>query len=81
MSSDEKKAPRTRPIDFDTLSEDALLRERDVLQVVPFSSPTLWRLVKRNDFPQPIRLHAGRVTCWRWGAVRDWLRAQMEKAA
>lgn len=85
MSSDEKlrekQAQRARSIDFNNLADDALLREWDVLQVVPFSSPTFWRQVKAGKFPQPIRLAGSRVTCWRWGDVRAWLRAQLEQAA
>jgi prophage regulatory protein len=60
------------PIPFDRLPDAALLREREMIQILPFSSPTLWRRVKTGEFPQPVRL-PGRMTCWRWGDVRDWL--------
>lgn len=63
------------PIQFDNLPSSALLREREILPVIPFSSPTLWRRVKAGTFPQPIRLE-GRMTCWRWGEVRSWLETQ-----
>lgn len=83
MTQDSK--PRHRKpevIHYDTLPDDALLRERELWPIVPFTSPTLWRRVKSGDFPQPIRL-PGRMTCWRWGEVRAWLQAQgqPEKAA
>lgn len=79
------KNPRTRRpavIHYETLPADALLRERELLPVLPYSAPTLWRRVKSGDFPQPTRLE-GRITCWRWGDVRTWLEAQgqPEKAA
>lgn len=70
------------PIDFDNLSDEALLRESDLVRsprrpgavpVLPFSSPTLWRLVSRRAFPQPYRL-PGRITAWKVGEVRAWLR-------
>ena len=32
--------------------------------MVPFSSATLWRLVKAGDFPQPVKL-GERITAWR----------------
>jgi predicted DNA-binding transcriptional regulator AlpA len=71
-----------KPIDFDKLSDDAYVREADLVRsrrrsgaapVLPFSSPTLWRLVARRAFPQPHRL-AGRITAWNVGEVRAWLR-------
>ncbi|MEN1942388.1 AlpA family phage regulatory protein [Luteimonas sp. MJ293] len=62
-------------VQLDNLPASALLRERELLPIIPFSSPTLWRRVKSGDFPQPIRLE-GRMTCWRWGEVKAWLEAQ-----
>ena len=76
----ERPSPRSRSVDFKNLSDDALVRERDVLQVLPYSAATFWRRVNSGGFPKPIRLD-GRVTCWRWGDVREWLRSQVEKAA
>lgn len=71
-----KPRPIRRPaIDFDNLHDSALLREREILPLLPWSSPTLWRRVKTGDFPEPIRLE-GRITAWRWASVRAWLEAQ-----
>lgn len=61
--------------DFQNLPDSALLRERQLKQVLPYSSPTLWRRVKTGAFPQPVRL-PGRITAWRWGDVRVWLESQ-----
>ncbi len=66
--------------EFNNLPDAALIREREMLPILPFSSPTLWRRVKSGDFPQPIRLQ-GRITCWRWGEVRQWLEAQGQEVA
>lgn len=60
---------------FQNLPDLALLRERQLREVLPFSGVTLWRRVKTGDFPQPVRL-PGRITAWRWGDVRQWLAAQ-----
>ena len=65
-------------IQFENLPDSALLRERDILSVIPFSPATMWRRVKSGDFPQPIRM-PGRMTCWQWGEVRAWLDAQAER--
>lgn len=60
--------------DFQNLPDSALLRERQLRQVLPYSSPTLWRRVKAGQFPAPVRL-PGRITAWRWGDVHTWLEA------
>ncbi|OQW90322.1 MAG: transcriptional regulator [Rhodoferax ferrireducens] len=42
---------------------------------LPFSAPTLWRMVKLGKFPKPTKLSA-RVTAWQAGQVREWMAAQ-----
>jgi prophage regulatory protein len=68
---------------FDTLPDSALIREAQLVQSpkrpgvpapLPFSAPTLWRMVKARTFPQPVKLSA-KVTAWRVGEVREWLRS------
>ena len=67
-------------IQFQNLPDSALLREKEMIPLLPWSAPTLWRRVKTGSFPQPIRLE-GRITCWRWGDVRQWLDEQAQKVA
>ena len=43
-----------------------------VVGAVPFSSATLWRMVKSGDFPAPVKL-SERVTAWRIKDVREWM--------
>lgn len=43
--------------------------------IVPFSATTLWRKVKRGEFPAPLKLSAG-ITAWRVQDVRAWMDAQ-----
>ena len=66
---------------FDQLSNSALIRERDLVRhakhpdrpvLLQFSAATLWRYVKAETFPQPLRLSAG-ITAWRVGDVRQWI--------
>ncbi|WP_299793815.1 AlpA family phage regulatory protein [Ramlibacter sp.] len=45
----------------------------DVPAPVPFSAPTLWRKVKAGSFPAPVKL-SDRVTAWKVGDVRAWLK-------
>jgi predicted DNA-binding transcriptional regulator AlpA len=70
---------------FDVLPDNAWLREAQlvrsskslagVIAPLPFSAPTLWRLVRAGKFPKPTKLSAG-VTAWQVGQVRAWMSAQ-----
>jgi prophage regulatory protein len=43
--------------------------------ILPFSSATLWRMVKAGTFPAPVKLSA-RVTAWRAEDVRAWMQSR-----
>ena len=67
---------------FDALPDGAYIRASrlvidpkrpDIPAPVPFSAPTLWRKVKNKTFPSPVKL-SDRVTAWRVGDVREWLK-------
>lgn len=70
---------------FDQLPDSAYLRESQLVRSpkrpdsltapLPFSAPTLWRMVKAGKFPAPTRLST-RVTAWKVSDVRDWMNAQ-----
>lgn len=70
---------------FDALPDSAWLRESQLVRStknpassiapLPFSAPTLWRMVKAGMFPKPTKLSA-RVTAWQVGQVRAWMSAQ-----
>lgn len=55
------------------LPDAALLRDRDIYRPGPFpgARSAWWGAVRRGEAPQPIRI--GRITCWRWGDVREYL--------
>jgi prophage regulatory protein len=71
---------------FDLLPDSAWLRESQLVRSsksadsavapLPFSAPTLWRMVKAGRFPKPTKLSA-RVTGWQVGQVRAWMAAQV----
>jgi len=78
----------TRPVaaipSFDTLPDSAFIREAQLVQSpkrpttpapLPFSAPTLWRMVAAGKFPKPLKL-SERITAWRVGEVRSWINAQ-----
>lgn len=70
---------------FDRLPDTAWLRQAQLVRSpnnpdsaiapLPFSAPTLWRMVKMGKFPKPQKLSA-RVTAWKVGDVRAWMIAQ-----
>lgn len=69
---------------FDQLPDSAWLRESQLVRSpkrpdstapLPFSAPTLWRMVKAGTFPAPAKL-SQRVTAWKCSAVREWMAAQ-----
>ena len=49
--------------------------ERHRPGILPFSSPTLWRMVKAGKFPAPVKL-SERVTAWRVEDVRVWMHSR-----
>lgn len=48
------------------------IRQAGLLAILPISSATLWRWVKAESFPSPVKLGL-RVTAWRIDAVTTWL--------
>ena len=80
-------AAYTTPIQatFDKLPDGAWLRESQLVRSpknpdsevapLPFSAPTLWRMVKSGKFPKPHKLST-RVTAWKVSQVREWMNAQ-----
>ncbi|HRZ59078.1 MAG TPA: AlpA family phage regulatory protein [Rubrivivax sp.] len=47
----------------------ALLRLKQVLQLVPVAKSTWWKGVKTGRFPQPVKL-GSRVTAWKSEDIR-----------
>lgn len=73
-SQDTRKA-ETTSANFDNLPATGFMRQPQVLEVVPFSSATLWRKIQKSEFPKPVKL-SERVTAWRVGDVRQFLATQ-----
>ena len=51
---------------------DQLLRRRDVERMCAISRATLYRYIKKNAFPRPIRIGSGSVR-WRLSDVVKWM--------
>ena len=55
------------------------LRKPAVVARVGMSGVTIWRLQKRGDFPQSIRISPGAVA-WREADVEAWIAARVAEA-
>lgn len=56
-----------------TLPATGFIRQKQLIPaIIPFSRTTLWRKVKEETFPAPVRISAGAVA-WRVEEVRAWI--------
>lgn len=60
---------------FDSRPNTGFIRQSHILEVVPFSAATLWRMVRAGTFPAPTKLST-RVTAWRVSQIREWMAIQ-----
>ncbi len=67
-------AVRTRPRKKSPTSE--YLRSAELLEIVPFSRATLWRMVQAEKFPAPVKV-SPRITAWKRSEVEAWVAAQV----
>lgn len=51
---------------------DRILRTHEVLETISVSRSTLWRMVRDERFPPPIRI-VGRHIGWRLSEVEAWI--------
>lgn len=57
------------------MSNDQIIRPRNIPIITGLSRTTIWRLMKTNKFPQTVRLSAGAVG-WRMSEVQAWLESR-----
>ena len=56
-------------------SDKALLRRRQVEQLVQLSRSTIYDAVKKGNFPAPYKISA-RAVAWKLSEVKQWLEAR-----
>ena len=56
------------------LKDDKLLRISDVMYIVGFSKPSIYRLIKDREFPKPLKI--GRSSRWKRSEVLEWIDTQ-----
>ena len=52
-----------------------LLTRKQLLEIVPFSYPTLWGMMRRGAFPKALRIGAQKVA-WREDEIREWIESR-----
>jgi prophage regulatory protein len=64
----------------DISQRGGLIREKQVLKLLPIHRSTLWRWVRQGTFPQPSKVAPG-VTAWSKADVTGWLEAKFGEHA
>ena len=68
----------TNQLSAKALPETGFIRQAQLIpHILPFSSATLWRMVKNGTFAKPVKL-SERVTAWRCEDVRSWIATKSE---
>lgn len=57
---------------YGALPKTGYVRISDLRPILPFSDCTVWRMVKRKTFPQPLKL-SSRMTAWRAEDIWEYL--------
>ena len=60
-----------RPTKVDP-QDDRIVTVEELLQRIPLSYPTIWRMSRDGRFPKPIQLTAARIG-WQWSDVLAWI--------
>jgi len=48
------------------------IRQKNLLPIIGFSAPTLWRKVKAGEFPKPVKLGKN-MTAWKMADINKWI--------
>lgn len=57
-----------------------LIPMKDLRKLIPYSSTHIYRLIKQNKFPKPIRLGVNRVA-WKSSDIEAWIEERETKDA
>ena len=57
-----------------------LISKRELRELIPLSDVSIWRKIKKNEFPAPIQLGPYK-NAWRLEDVEAWIQAQASKGA
>lgn len=57
-----------------TKMSDVLLRRKEVLEIMRFSSTRLYRMIANGSFLPPLKLPGTRVIAWRKSDLEKWIK-------
>jgi len=63
---------RLHEVNMETKNSIGFIRQKQLLPMLGFSAPTLWRKVKLGDFPKPVKLGQN-MTAWRMADIYKWM--------
>jgi predicted DNA-binding transcriptional regulator AlpA len=64
----------SNPKPYGAMPATGYMRQSQLIPTIfPFSSATLWRMVKAGTFPRPVKL-GPRITAWRVEDIRELLK-------
>jgi prophage regulatory protein len=64
----------SNPKTYGAMPATGYMRQSQLIPTIfPFSSATLWRMVKAGTFPRPVKL-GPRITAWRVEDIRELLK-------
>ncbi len=52
-----------------------LLTRKQLLEIIPFSYPTIWELMRRGEFPKALLIGQQKVA-WREDEIREWIESR-----
>lgn len=59
-----------------SVTETKLIKIDTVLSLVPISRPTIYRLIKKGEFPKPLEIGSSRA--WVEAEIEQWKQARMQ---
>ncbi len=77
MSKSNVALQKTSEISFDNLPEQSFIRIKTIAKLYSVHTGTIWRWVKENQFPKPIKI-SSKVTCWQVSVIRNHLKKLAE---
>jgi predicted DNA-binding transcriptional regulator AlpA len=62
---------------MENITTAGFIRQKQLLPLLGFSAPTLWRKIKTGDFPKPVKLGQN-MTAWKVADIHNWINEKCE---
>jgi prophage regulatory protein len=67
------RSPSLENSNIDVAVFDKCIRIKQVAEMVGFSKPTIYRLIRKGTFPKPFNISTNCVV-WRVSAIENWIK-------